>query len=168
MYFCKKTTLMATNLTNNQNGTLDNEVQTVPLSTAGTGTITTSGIGVVGSGTSFTTELSKGAWIFNDTDEIRRVNYVESDTVAYLEDAFSSEFSADAFSYIKSNKSQCKSISVAVPLGEANATINGGDLVAGRPVTNEKTGNSNNGSRDFVNPVIIDATSTLVDYSIQY
>lgn len=159
---------MATNLTNNQTGQLDNEVQTVPLSATGTGTVSTQGIAIIGSGTAFKTELRTGSYLFNGSDEIRRVRYVETDTLAYLEDAFTADLSSDALLFVDSKKAQTKSISALMPLGESGATVNGTDMIEGVPVTFEKTGNSHYGRVDFVNPIIVDATSSVVTYSIQY
>jgi hypothetical protein len=66
----------------------------------GTSTITATGTAVVGSGTSFTTELKAGYALYNaDNDEYREVSSVTDGTNAVLVSAFTANFSAKAFKY---------------------------------------------------------------------
>ena len=76
------------NYTNNQTGTINNTVNTLPISKTGTGTITSNGNAFIGVGTKFTKELRAGSWIFNGTNEIVRVNFVFDDLLCYVDNAF--------------------------------------------------------------------------------
>lgn len=56
-----------------------------------TGTITSSGVAVTGSGTQFTTELEIGDWIAGSSGEFREVASIISDTSLTLSNAFTSD-----------------------------------------------------------------------------
>ena len=67
---------------------------------SGTGTITTSGTAVTGSGTSFTSELKAGYVVYiSSLREYREISSIASDTSLTLVSAFSSNVSASAFKY---------------------------------------------------------------------
>ena len=159
---------MAKNLTNVQKGQINDTIQTLPYYNSGTGTYATFGKGIEGTSTKFLTELAGGSWLFDGT-EVRRVEKVVTDTLAYLEDGFSTDIVAGSTPLIiDAKEAQMKSVSVAVPLGQPSATVDGFELLAGRPETMSKLGNNRYGRQDFVNPIIVNGNSTLVDWTIQY
>lgn len=159
-------------MANNNNliaGQLVNEIDTLPRSLTGTGTITTNLKWATGVGTKFMTELPADSWIFNGTDQIVRVVRPISDTVVQLDSAFTVELSSVAnYKYCNDQECQMKTVTFAVPLGSTDGTFDGAPLRAGRSEGYSTSGNHRTSSADFVNPVILDATSTVIDYRILY
>ena len=142
----------------------------VPAPANGTGTIGTQGIGIVGTGTKFITnsELQKGSWIVDTAqDEVRIVDRVDSDTVAYLREAFSSDITPGATPSIIHNTSlNVKEISVGIASGGVDGEIDGVVLVAGTSVVFSKSSDSKDGFKSFVDPIIVDGTGTSILVSI--
>lgn len=83
-----------------QDEILVEETITTRPTVAGTGTISTSGRTVTGSGTSFTTELNARYWI-TAAGESRQIITMQSDTAATISSAFSSDLSGESFVIVK-------------------------------------------------------------------
>ena len=97
--------------------------QTVPAAGTKTGTCVTLGTGVTGSGTLFKTEMKAGSWLVDLTNnEIIKVVRVESDTLAYIDHAFTSPLASAAPSVIVESDTNICTISVAIPASAA-ATV---------------------------------------------
>lgn len=142
---------------------------TVPAPTAGTGTIVTAGISVKGTSTLFRSggELQKGAWIVSiGADELRQVVSVESDTLAILSNAFSSDITTSTPSIIKTTDLNIKTISVGILSGLTDGEIDGVAFVNNTSYTFEKNGNSRDNFKSFIDPIIIDGDSTIIDVEI--
>lgn len=102
--------------------TVDTALSTFPL-VAGTGTISTSGTAVTGSGTAFLTEIEGRTWIKNGTN-YRLVIKVTSNTVATLESAFPSNLSGQALDLVLFDAQQirCQETGVYGASSAADAT----------------------------------------------
>lgn len=146
---------------------ITNTKQSVPVSGTITGTIKTVGTAVVGVGTFFISkaELRRGFWIVDLTNnEVRKIDTVLSNTMAYLEEAFTNDFSPGTTAQVIPKKSlNIKMISVGINPLYGNGAIDGATFISGDTVTFGKDGNSRRGVFDFVDPIIIDATGTVVD-----
>ena len=92
---------------NNDELTISTAMTNFPL-TAGTGTISTSGTTVTGSGTAFTTQITGRMWIKNGSN-YRRVIAVTSNTAATLESAFPSNLSGASFDIVRTEVEQIRS-----------------------------------------------------------
>lgn len=136
--------------------------RTVPSSLAGTGTFATSGTTITGSGTSFTTELKPGAWIPSLTqNELRQVASIKNDTTAYLINGFSVDIAAGtALTYISKEDAEVSEISILIPAGNAAGVVDGVAFPAGIPLTFSKADKDRTGKGDFVDPIIVDGSST--------
>jgi len=156
--------------------TLITDKRCVPFNVSGTGTITTTGIGITGVGTIFRTELKRGAYIYNaSTSEVRMVVDIPSDTYAVMESPFTAELTAVTLPYIESYKSNARSISVMIPVTKQDLTtanawgfIDGQAYPPGVPITFEKANRIISGSMDCINPIIVDATGTQMLVGIEY
>lgn len=153
-------------MANNKNSNYKyiNDKRTVPFNDTATGTASTNGKRVDGVATLFRTELQVGSWIVDlPNDEIRQVDRVDSDTVAYLTEAFTTDLVLGAFEIIKNSNCNVVSISVQVPSGAAaNAYIDGEVFIKGTSLTFSKDSRDTNKSKDFIDPIIVDATGTSV------
>lgn len=137
--------------------------RTVPESANGTGTITTSGIAVVGVGTQFLSEMPVGSWITDITnDEIRKVIRVNSNTEAVLDYAFTTNLASAAPDIIIASKLNISALSVKIPTGSPNGEIDGKVFIAGESATWTKDGRSTSSLRDFVDPIIVDGAGTII------
>ena len=102
---------------------IDNVKTTIPAYSAQTGTVTTDGIYVGGTGTTFTTELKRGDWIVSlSGDEVRQIDSVTSDIIAQLTHPFTVELSGSALNVIKKFDLNIKEISVVIPLKDSAGT----------------------------------------------
>ena len=147
---------------------IDNTAETVPASASGTGTLKTVGKGVVGTNTLFKTEMRAGSWLVDlSQNEIRKVVHVASNTEAELDYAFTSDIAAgttpDIIAYTDLN---IKSISVAISSLLAQGEIDGNTLNPGGALTWQKNSSEKTDSRSFVEPIIADATGTVIDVTI--
>lgn len=154
---------MATNF-KNSNYKYFNDIQSsVPLSTEGTGTISTEGDAVIGVGTLFTTELPKGSWVIDyANNELRQVVRVDSDTRAYLAEPFTSDLAALSV-LDKIHTMDCDAVSISVQVlssAAANITIDGETFPKGASITFSKDSRDRSGKRDLVDPIIVDATGS--------
>lgn len=138
--------------------------QTVPASANGTGTIQTVGNKVIGTGTLFLTEMPAGSWLVDlSQDEIRRVVFdsTETNTQATLEQAFTSDIAAlTTPNIISKEDANVVSISVQIPAGQDNGTLDGQNFPSGTSVTFSKDSRDRSSARDLIDPVIVDATDT--------
>lgn len=150
-------------------------VVTVPFDQTGTGTISTQGKNLVGSGTSFKSVLSAGAWIFNGTDEVRQVIQVLSDTTAVLSAAFTTDLSSATFKFVSALDANAREISMLIPMTQSDGTtantwgtIDGEDFPNGVPCNFSKANRENSSRPDMIDPVVLDVTSTQCIVTIQY
>jgi len=147
-----------------------NEKQSVPLSAAITGTIATQGLYIVGVGTKFRTqdELQRGCWLVDlSQDTLRRVDMVIDDTHAVLAKAFPVDIVAGTTPDVIANSQlDVKQISYSIDSALTDGEIDGVPLIAGNAETFGKTGNSVRDVFGFVDPVIADATGTVITVNI--
>lgn len=138
--------------------------QTLPTNVAGTGTLSTEGINVVGDGTLFLSEMQVGSWLVDLTqNEIRKVVRVDSDTSAVLDVAFSSDLAAlTAVDVIPSSSLGVKAISVGIKSGLADGEIDGEVFSNGYDITFSKDSNQATSQRDLIDPIIVDGTGTTI------
>ena len=141
--------------------------QTLPASANGTGTISTLGQSVIGVGTAFKSEMPVGSWLTSLTaNEIRKVVSVSSDTEALLSDAFTVDIAAlTAPNIIHGRDCNVKAISVAIKAGLADGEIDGLALANGTGHTWSKDGNSMKANGDYVDPIIVNGTGTVIQSS---
>jgi len=123
---------------NNDELTISTAMTNFPL-TAGTGTISTSGTTVTGSGTAFTTQITGRMWIKNGSN-YRRVTAVTSNTAATLESAFPSNLSGASFDIVRTEVEQIRSQDYGVytlsTTNDAGLRINDPKWGAGNKVAN--------------------------------
>lgn len=154
---------MATNF-KNSNYKYFNDIQSsVPLSTEGTGTISTEGDAVIGVGTLFTTELPKGSWVIDyANNELRQVVRVDSDTRAYLAEPFTSDLAVSSV-LDKIHAKDCNAVSISVQVlssAATNISIDGETFPKGASITFSKDSRDRSDKRDLVDPIIVDATGS--------
>jgi hypothetical protein len=138
--------------------------RTIPYNAAGTGTIETAGNWVIGTGTLFTTEMPRGSWLVDESqNEIRYVESVESDTKAYISQPFSIDITAGATpSIIHAKDTNVVSIALSCPSGaSADPTVDGVTFPKGNTVSFSKDSREKSGKRDLVDPIILDASATV-------
>jgi len=143
---------------------------TIPLSSAQTGTVDSEGIIVRGTATLFMTELKVGDYIFDAAqNEIRKVKAITDNTSLVLWNAFSVNMAAVAL--VTTPASRITSLSIGVPPGSALAASiynNAGTattLRIGTAKSWSKT-SENKGVNTYVDPKIVDATGTDVEATI--
>jgi hypothetical protein len=135
--------------------------QTVPASITATGTFVTSGITVTGTGTKFLSEMMAGSWIFSTTqNEIRKVVRVDSDLVAYVDKPFTSNVASTALLIIPESDTHIVTMTLIATAGTPtiDGIAYGGALTPIPVITLTKEGRSTSSTRDFIDPVIVDAT----------
>ena len=149
-------------MANNKNSFFDSitDKRTVPYNQALTGTyaIAAGSKNVVGTVTRFITELKKGDWLIDLTnDEIRRVTSIQSNTLATIDSAFTNAIAAETDF---TPASRLVEISVVIPSGVAPGEIDGKALPAGTPVSWGKGSREGSAVRDLVDPIIVDAVGS--------
>ncbi len=143
--------------------------QTVPANANGTGTIVTVGTAVEGTGTLFTTEMPVGSWLVDMTQyEIRKVIRVDSDTRAYVSNAFTSDISTVAPAIIPAAKAHPTAIAVSVPAGLTAGKIDNVAFAPGSAISFSKDSRDHSAARDIIDPIIVDGTSTTMQILILY
>lgn len=148
---------------------VSNAKDTIPASVTGTGTVSTKGIYVTGVGTKFMSlaELGMGFWICDlANDEIRKVDGVDSDTVARLTHAFTADLSADPLIIVKRTDLDIRQVSVSIDGTLTDGEIDGVALLAGNALAFGKPSDSTRGSYSFIDPLIADATGTVINVTI--
>ena len=134
----------------------------VPRSLDGTGTIT-AGAGnkiVTGSGTSFTTELQGGGWLVDLTnEEVRQIEFVNSDTEVQLYSGFTNALAGADLDYIPRSDAKVQFMEITPA---ASIAINGNTW--GDSVYTDGQINTKGIGRAFCRPVVVnaDATTALV------
>ena len=156
------------NFKNTQRYVITNTKATIPASANITGTISSIGIYVTGVGTLFKTQMQRGDWITDiNHNEIRRVDSVVNDLACILEEAFTTPISALTIpNTITNQKLDIKQLSYSINGGLTDGLIDGVALVAGSGETFGKTGNNVRDKFGFVDPVIADATGTIINVDI--
>lgn len=156
------------NFKNTEYYRITNTKTTVPAPANGTGTIDTDGKSVIGTGTLFLSEMRAGAWLVDTSqDEVRKVLQVESDTLAYLSNAFSSDIAAlTTPSIIASDDLNIRGLSVAILSGLTDGEIDGVVFDNGDSVVFGKFSDNKDGFKSFVDPIIVEATGTDVKVTI--
>ena len=132
-------------------------LDTVPRSTVGTGTIITSGRTVSGAGTAFLSELKVGSWIFDATinNEIRKVLSIGSDTICYIDEAFTVDIAvAQAFNI---TSSALTFIGIGIPAA-ATGFIDNSAVTEKTSVNWGSADNQNFVANPFVDPVVVQPT----------
>ncbi len=138
--------------------------RSLPYNIAGTGTVETFGLAIVGVGTLFKSEMMAGSYLVSlSQNECRKVVRVDSDTKAFLEIPFTSDLVSATPQIIPHYAASPKLISV---YSAGSFEIDGKTLTGGN--TAEKTGNSNTSRRDLIEPFVIDATASDVQIEILY
>ncbi len=148
---------------------IDDEKQTIPASVIRTGTLSTVGETVIGDDdTLFETEMPAGSWLVDiDNNEVRYVHRVDSNKMAYILGAFSSDLSASSdVNVIAKVDMDAVAISVQVPTGMSDAEIDGETFYNGTCLTFGKESRDHSGKRDLIDPIVADATSTVIAVSI--
>jgi len=148
--------------------------ETVPASSNKTGTIETVGTSVIGTGTLFESEMQKGSWLVDLTqNEVREVMKVENDTLATLSDAFTLVIAGGTTpNVIKSDDLNIREISVAVPLVDSGGAsyafgeIDGVELESGMPIAFGKNSDTKGNFKSFIDPIIANATGTVINVTI--
>ncbi len=161
---------MATNYKNDNFYQITDDKQTVPLSVDVTGTISTTGLYITGVGTKFMTnsELKRGFWVTDLTNnEIRKVDSVLDDTTATLENAFTTDIVAGTTpNVIFATSLNIKKLSVAINPVLTNGAVDGTPLVAGSTLSFGKESKDNTNAFSYIDPIIADATGTVMDVTI--
>ncbi len=128
--------------------------RSLPFNSAGTGTIVTHGVAIVGTGTLFNTELQAGSYLVSlSQNECRRVYRQDNNTTAFLEFPFTSDLSSAAPQIISHIQMKVKEISMDTA---DNCFIDGKAFTG--ILTLPKGGNSRSSRADLLEPVIVDAT----------
>lgn len=143
--------------------------RTIPFNSNKTGTISTSGKWVIGVGTSFSTEMPMGSWLVDESqNEIRYVEAVDSDTKALLSQPFTIDISGGTTPSVISRKDAAVvSIALSCPsTASANPTIDGVSFPKGTTISFSKDSRDRSGKRDLVDPIILDASSTVTGVSV--
>lgn len=151
---------------NSVNGELS-AVDTLPLSSAATGTMSSDNTTkwVFGVGTLFESEFVDGDWIFDTTNnQLARIDRVISDTEIYLKDAFDTNVPV-AIPFKKVAQSRAREISVT-NIGGSDTTIDGATFKAGQNKSWQETMMYRGAQRDFVDPLIVDGSTSACSYLI--
>ncbi len=155
------------NFTNNSYTVLNNIKESVPQALDGTGTIGTDGTRVNGTSTLFKSEMQAGSWLIDlSQNELRKVISVQSDTRATISNPFTIDLEALTIPDII-NKNSLSLTELSVIAIGSDGLMNGATLSAGIAVNLIKTGNSKGDMSSHVDPVIIDATGTIVNVLTQ-
>ncbi len=147
---------------------ITNAQESVPVSTSGTGTITSvNNAQILGVGTAFRSEINIRDWIYiKAQNAFRKVVTIVSDTELYLQEDFSTPLAGSSFNITP--LSHFSEISVKVVQGAANAEIDGDTYVANEIATFSK---ASRGTRAFgdnkVDPIDVDATGSDVRVTVQ-
>lgn len=131
----------------------------VPASTTWTGTVSTNGTTVTGSGTAFLTEIQRGAWLWNKAQhEVRRVVDIVSDTEMIIDRAFSAELSGANFEGVSKDDAKVVYMEIENTGGTAT-TIDNVALASGSTFTNGRP-NPRGEVRKFCEPVHVDGATS--------
>ncbi len=142
--------------------------RSIPYNVAGTGTILTEGIAVVGVGTSFLSELQAGSVLVDLTQwEWRKVVNVENDLLAYIEKPFTIDIAALTTPEII-HKSKRSVVEISLEIKTANPAGLLDNKAFSGGITLSKADREGSAARDFIDPIIVDATGTFINVSLIY
>lgn len=129
---------------------------TVPPSTAGTGTVTTVGAKYT---TSADDQLVVGDYIYNGSGEWRIVTRVDSATEGFIDSAFTNDLSGASLKIIKKNDAKISSIGVAADQSAAVPVIfNDGTSVTIASGSTQNW-NANYLGGEFLKPIEVDGAT---------
>jgi len=132
---------------------------TFPASATKTGTIVAA-VGnttIIGTGTKFTTELENNGWICDIAhDEIRKITQIKNDTTLSIDHPFTNALSGVALKYVVPSNS----VDLMVVFAGSGGKIDGVTVPAQVGISAIKSGRISSGEKDFVDPIIVDATGT--------
>lgn len=142
--------------------------RSVPFNSAGTGTIATHGLAIVGTGTLFTSEMPVGSWLIDLSHwDKAKVVRVDSDTLAFLQIPLGTDITPGTTPQIVSaSKAKAKSISLKIKSTDPDGLLD--NKAFSGILTIEKTGNDRTANKDLIQPIIIDGTSTSIKVDILY
>ena len=133
---------------------------TIPDSVALSGTVSSDGTTVTGTGTDVLADLETGDWIYDAAQkEVRKILSISDRLqVFHLEKAFSVDLAA--INLVKVPASQLEEISLS-NVGAAPGTIDKNEFGAGELAIFKKDSNFR-GQRGFVDPKVVDGTGTKI------
>ncbi len=129
---------------------------TVPPSTAGTGTVTTVGAKYT---TSADNQLVVGDYIYNASGEWRVVTRVDSATEGFIDSAFTSDLTTASLKIIKKNDAKIVSIGIAADQSAAVPVIFNDGTALTLASGSTENWNANNSGGEFVNPIEVDGAT---------
>lgn len=129
---------------------------TVPPSTAGTGTISTSDAKYT---TSADNQLVVGDYVYNASGEWRKVTRVDSATQGFLESKFTSDLSGASLKIIKKNDAKVVVISVAADQSAAVPIVYKNGATVSLASGSTQTLNANKLGGEFCNPIEVDGAT---------
>ncbi len=132
---------------------------TFPASSNKTGTIDIAAgeTSVIGTNTLFSSELLVNGWICDIAhDEIRKITQIKNDTLLAIDHPFSNAQVAATLVYIEPSNS----VDLMVVFAGDGGTIDGVPVPANVGISANKSGRDMSGEKDFVDPVIVNATGT--------
>lgn len=135
---------------------------TLPPSEALSGTITSDGKIVTGSGTSVLADFEPGEWVYDASQkEVREVLSIsERLEVLYIDRPFSVDIAAP-IALVKVPHSELEELSLLIDVGLNDGEIDGNPFPAGTPVTFKKETPAR-GRKGFISPKVIDGTATTI------
>lgn len=132
---------------------------TFPASATKTGTISIAAgeTTVIGTGTLFTSELQNLGWICDIAhDEIRKITQIKDDTTLAIDHPFSNVITGAALKYVGPSDS----VELSILFSAVPGKIDGVTYPANVGIALSKASRDTSAQRDFVDPVIVDATGT--------
>lgn len=147
---------------------ITNTKVSIPQNESGSGTIVTFGEAIVGTGTSFLTQMIAGSYLVSIAqNECRRVVRVDSDTKAFLEKPFSYNLAvAAAPQIIKKHKASPREISIKIDSADADGQLDG--VAFSGILTLSKASSDRTSKWDNIDPVVVNALGTAIEVSILY
>lgn len=140
---------------------------TVPASAAVTGTIETVGRKVIGTNTLFTTEYQVNDWLYVAAQSaVRKVVSINSNTEMTLDVAFGSDVAAGGTPK-RVPYQTCRFMKIHNS-GGGTATIDGQNLITTTIAEFSKVGafGSSTALKDFIDPIVLDGTSSTCQVTI--
>lgn len=112
----------------------------IPIPTGKSGTIKSTGKAVRGTGTLFTREMRPGDYLYHK-EVVRRIDYIESDTLLHLTQAFPSDISVSEIPlycesqmykavYAKNTHASTSAVFQEAPIAPSNTFLNGGAVIS--------------------------------------
>ena len=148
------------NYTNTLNEVISNSKDTYPLSSALTGTFNITSGSTQGNATggALLSEAKVGGWLYDKTNsEIRRITSISDNNTFTIDHAFSNAQVGTTL-YFTPDESL---VEISIAFVPSNGIVNNKALVANLGFSWGKSSRSTSGDRDFVDPIIVDATGTV-------